>query len=312
MRRAHRRRETGRADRRRNENVKSNYWNQKASQLAKAGSLSLFALTLIYCGKPLIERSHLELSQEESLRIMELRVSKTEELRSRLESIREALKPMGKVLKDVDGVLNLDAQSKAEETFSEAVVRLDKILKQASQGLVEFANEAGEWTLVASFEGKGSKKDILPYKTVVLNGTRDGDAEVVAFSLASLQTGKSVQLGVLRVSKRGEVSFAYDPSALGQSLPQEQIQAGSCVIDVTLDRAKVDCEPLHLVHKNRVVELRTFSVTKSPAGVDAYVEAGIRNLDGTSILDAELTVIPGEKTKVMVCIPNSGCKTNLK
>jgi hypothetical protein len=262
---------------------------------------------LVYCGKPVLQASHTSLDENQAQGELDLRLAKTEEVKSQVKEIRKALRPVQSLLHDLGKLIDLKvhSQDKPGEHLAGVLKQLEELLQLATHDLVTKQAD-GSWMMWTSTRFNGVEGGIG------LLGKKIENGEEMTLLYTPTTNSEAVRLAVIRVAANGSRELSLSASLFDDKL-RKPVRSGSpgdpCHLSMEPNgAAQLDCEPMNLHSGSTYVGLDRLEFRNDPSrGASASALAYVYHLDHGMLASARLHLEPGKKAQIDVCGRDETC-----
>jgi hypothetical protein len=253
------------------------------------------ALCLTYCGKSVTPPSHSNLTEGEAQQDLDLRLAKTQQLRSQVKSVLVSIKPIQSMMHDLGKDIDHKMEQQPGEALAYVLEKLRVSLHDSLSGLIKL-NLDGSWTLDRPSPHPESPGHAgCDSSRVHLKGLRTGDGEAVTISLSQCEATEFEDLAVLHLHNSGN---------------KELTLLQSCELRIDLNNVNdFRCNQVSLNSSKAVIDIQHFDYHSDTNGTHASLHAAVNGLDNSPLGTADLKLEPDHPIQIRVCIQGELCGT---
>jgi len=266
----------------------------------------LLGITLILaaCGQPPSPKSNIAESDEEAKKNLELRLSKTDEVKGKIKAIKDVLGPVEAFLSDITKALNakIVIDGKPGDRVQTYLDVLQKILREATKGMVEFRKD-GSWILTRPLSLPPlSEQFQCKESEISLVGTRRDNREELEIFVRDCSPQRELKRILLaQLGADDTLDVVLKPEAMA-SLFWKEVKSDQCDIKIEKGRAEVHCKPIEIKTHAFTVTVDPLDFVTDSRGTDATIRLLVRNSKGEFIAQGDLEARPGRPTYVAIRI----------
>lgn len=279
----------------------------KVSALAadfRHGLLNLFTIFLTpfflaSCeGQSLVSNS--SVSNQSAQTTLELRLKKTDQIKIRLESIRDALGPVESVLTDISNALNtkVSIDDHSGDLLHHVIAKLRELINDASKGLVEFRKD-GSWIMSRNLSLPLGRPDYHCQSSqieVIGEQTQDHDQLTVRL----VDCSSVAPLNIIELSAYPDrIEAGFYPGALNQLIAPE-IKLGRCSLRLEKDEVSLNCEPLELKSESSTTLVDHLTYSQDHRGTNVLINVTLRDKSGKLIANLKFQAQPDLPSQIAV------------
>jgi hypothetical protein len=279
----------------------------KVSKWVPCVILASASLCLTYCGKPILQASHSQLSEQQAQADLELRLTKTEEVKAQIKGIRQALEPVEALLHDLGKAVHLKLNN--DNGISKILDRLQGNLRESLKGMIEMRGD-GSWVLerrspLADLEKQESR---CTYSRVRLEGKKIEGGEEITILASGCSSLELEPLAVVRAKADGNRDVTLT-GALLEDVHHEAVNLEPCKLKLEGKTTDFRCKPMKFVSGSSVLSVDKLEFSNGPNGTSSSIHAELDDpARGGHLALADLNLEPNRPASVRVCTRGEPCE----
>ncbi len=275
-----------------------------AIQSLKTVTYSLILSLILSCGKPTEPPSNLTESNQDGKTELTKRIDKTNEVKSQINQVRDAIKPASVMLNDLADSIKKEepTDGKASDEVQNVLEVIQKILREATESIVEYQPD-GSWKIEKPLRLPDLAKEYTCGTAKIrLVGKREERVETLRLQvIGCIEAAGPVELAYIGIDAEKRIYSDLHLQKVSELFKTEHVIGENCTVLVQTRAVEVNCKPITVFTKDVNIFISPLYFLKSDLGVDSKIQVTARRkLTQKLVVRASLDATPGHKTKIEV------------